>query len=211
MVIEKKTLIYIFIGLLYISTAVVLQAGWNNNSSIHYLLFGNYKEDSHPDLVLEDSSLGSVNGDLSNFIYSGHYVTETAGLAEGDGFHEGIFLFRLGNNNFLKKKYNSIPPNSSVRIAAFNDIIFSSDVNQSYHCENLKMDVKQDKSTLETLDVENTDTMDDFRVETKKSSSESTITLSIKPNRECGNKPQILGIDKFYLEKFEDVKNESVH
>lgn len=200
--IEKKTLIYIFIGLLYLSTTVGLQV----NPDINKILFGKYDEDSHPDLVVENESYGGGFGDLNNFVYSGHYISETSGLGSKAEVHEGLFLFRLGDNNYLEKKYNRIPPNSSIRITAFNDIIFNSDVSYSYHCETLNMTVKQNGAILETLEVNDTRKPEKFKVKTQPSNSESNIRLSINQNKKCSNIPQILGIDKFYLEEPSNAK-----
>lgn len=194
--IEKKTLVYTFIGLLYLITVVGSQAG----SDIDKLLFGGYDKDSHPDLVVESESFGAASGDLHNFVYSGHYISKTAALANENEVHEGLFFLRLGNDNFLEKKYNRVPVNSSIKVTAFNSI-FSPSVNQSSYCEALNMTVKQNGNILETLDVEETSTLEKFKVKPHPSNSESSITLTISPNKKCGSIPQILGIDKFYLEE----------
>ena len=199
MEVEKKTLIYILIGLVYISSAVAFQGGWDNSHKINYLLFGEYSSDSYPDLHISEKSEGPSYGDYFNFVYSGHYIDNTYALGDKTTLHNGIILVKP-NKNYIEKKYSNIPSGSKLVISAYNDV-GDQDYRDDRYCKSVNMIVNQNGKELDTFDVENINNPEKFKLNPRKSNSESNFVLEIKSNSKCSNFRQSLGVDKFYLNK----------
>lgn len=227
MKLERRTRLYILIGVIFLTSVVAIQyidiavrhaeiatdkavrhteiavdkAVWNvkeTRNETKDLLYGTYPPNNNPDLELRRGN-GPTSSPIGSFAYRTHYIREMPSSWGDEELVTGIFLLRLGTENFLEKRYNKIPVNSSLRIDAFNEVILSPEVNKSYHCQSVNMTITQDERFIGYRDVSSTEDVESFVVDINPSENVSSIRIEITPSKECGDKSQILGVDKFFL------------
>lgn len=186
MQLETKTGVYILVGLLALSGAVIFQ-------EVH-----NIKDiTENDDLIVPGKNFQPLNGSLGSFSYNAFYFNATD--KPGNSSHHGVFLLRL--NESISKEYNTVSSSSYIRASVLNAHVHETELNKSYYCENLGLNVIQNGEILETVNIVEDERYQDVEVKARQTSQPSTITLELSRNPNCTSFQHFATVDKFHLKE----------